>query len=323
MKLLRALPLLVAVAAQGGGTGQAQTVTVRATTTLPAYRDHLVALRAIVAECGRLKDGGACGAGRVGPDDEVRLGAATRLISYAWLRQALEQAPKGGTGLKAADDRLIEDIAASASFAPGPAPVPVPRARLNTILAAREFVHVHQPSFFAQMWDRILRWLFRSLGTATGGSGQWLGRLFWLVLLALGLGGLVWWFSRQLRREGLAVREPAPARTATGAPLAWEAAWTEAQRLASTGAWREAIYATYWAATARLAAELRWPRDPARTPRETVLLLDPAGPRRGVFARLTRNFERTWYGYRVAGPEDFDGARELLLQLFPQMDRRA
>ena len=200
--------------------------------------------------------------------------------------------------------------------APPPAAVQAARAHLDRILQTREFVHVHQPGLFATLWNRLLRWLFHALSAAGGtAGGQWLGRAFWIALLVLGVGGLLWWFGRQLQRQGVAVREPAPARSATAAQLEWEAWWSAAEDHAARGAWRDAVHAAYWAAAARLAQELRWPPNPARTPRESLRLVDPNSARRGPFAQLTRSFERTWYGHRVAERGDFDRARELFLRL--------
>ena len=206
--------------------------------------------------------------------------------------------------------------AAGESAAPAPLPLEAARARLDRILASREFVHVHQPGLIATLWNRLLRWLFHALGAAGANAGaQWLGRAFWIALLALGIGGLLWWFERQLRREGIAAREPAPARTSGGAKLDWEAWWSAAESQAARGAWREAIRAAYWAAALRLGQELRWPPNPARTPRESLRLLDPASALCEPFAELTRSFERTWYGHRIAARDDFDHARELFLRM--------
>jgi hypothetical protein len=204
----------------------------------------------------------------------------------------------------------------AATAAPPPAAVKAARAHLDHILQTREFVHVHQPGLVATLWNRLLRWLFHALSAAGGTSGgQWLGRAFWIALLALGVGGLLWWFSRQLRRQGLAPRDPAPARSAPAAQLEWEAWWSAAEAHAARGDWRDAVHSAYWAAASRLAQELRWPPNPARTPRESLRLLDPNSSRRDPFAQLTRSFERTWYGHRAAAREDFDRARDLFLRL--------
>ena len=247
----------------------------------------------------------------------------TRRVSYDWLRHALSEAAQADKSkayrtatLRAASDRLRDEVASAAEPIAQAPPTTAARARLNKILASGEFVHVHQESLLASFWRRFLEWLFRSLGAASASaSGQWLGRAFWLALLALGLGGLLWWFQRQLVRQGLAVRDPAPNRTAPGILVEWQTWLDEAQRLADRGAWREAVHAVYWAAAARLAEEFRWPRDQTRTPRESLRLLDPATPRSEPFAQLTRSFERTWYGHRLASAEDFARARTLFEQL--------
>ena len=205
---------------------------------------------------------------------------------------------------------------AGAPAAPHSATVKQARAHLDRILQTREFVHVHQPSLFATLWSRLLRWLFHALGAAGNATGShWLGRACWMGLLALGVGGLLWWFARQLRRRGITVREPAPERPASPARLEWQAWWISAEEHAARGAWRDAVHAAYWAAAVRLAGELRWPPNPARTPRESLRLVEANSTRLEPFAQLTRSFERTWYGHRVAERDDFERARELFISL--------
>ena len=64
-------------------------------------------------------------------------------------------------------------------------------------------------------------------------------------------------------------------------------------------------------AISRLESKRLWPADRARTPREYLALVAPEDPRRDSLAALTRSFERTWYGGREAGEEDYRAAESL------------
>jgi hypothetical protein len=81
------------------------------------------------------------------------------------------------------------------------------------------------------------------------------------------------------------------------------------------GQWREAIHNVYWSAISRMEANGMWPADRARTPREYLNLLAANTERRVDLMLLTRSFERTWYGGRVARKQDFEDACRLLERL--------
>jgi hypothetical protein len=75
--------------------------------------------------------------------------------------------------------------------------------------------------------------------------------------------------------------------------------------------WREAIHFVYWASISRLESKRLWPADRARTPREYLALLAPEDPRQTGLSSLTKSFERTWYGGREAGENDYRKAEAL------------
>ena len=91
----------------------------------------------------------------------------------------------------------------------------------------------------------------------------------------------------------------------------WQLWMADARQAAAAGLWREAIHFLYWAAISRLESKRLWPADRARTPREYLALVAAEDSRRDSLAALTRSFERTWYGGREAGEEDYRAAEAL------------
>lgn len=67
----------------------------------------------------------------------------------------------------------------------------------------------------------------------------------------------------------------------------------------------------YWASISRLESGRLWPADRARTPREYLALISPEDPRWGRLAELTGRFERTWYGGRAAGEQEYRQAEAI------------
>jgi hypothetical protein len=144
----------------------------------------------------------------------------------------------------------------------------------------------------------------------------WLGPvLVWGFVLAVCV-GLVWGLM-QLERRWRIRLVPESDGPAAGAASArdWQLWLADARSAAAAGLWREAIHFVYWASISRLESKRLWPADRARTPREYLSLVAAEDPRRAGLARLTRSFERTWYGGRAAGESDYKKAEELAAAL--------
>jgi hypothetical protein len=54
------------------------------------------------------------------------------------------------------------------------------------------------------------------------------------------------------------------------------------------------------------------PRDQARTPRESLRLLEQHPKEQSLLQAITRNFELIWYGYRPVSAVEWAGAKEQL-----------
>ena len=83
----------------------------------------------------------------------------------------------------------------------------------------------------------------------------------------------------------------------------------DALAAAERGDYREAVHCAYWASIVHLEGLGLLKRDRARTPRESLRLLEPHPKEQEVLADFTRHFELIWYGYRPASQQDWSGAR--------------
>jgi hypothetical protein len=137
----------------------------------------------------------------------------------------------------------------------------------------------------------------------------------WGFILAVCV-GLVWGLL-QLERRWRIRLTPDTEGPATGAASArdWQLWLDDARAAAAAGLWREAIHFVYWASISRLESRRLWPADRARTPREYLALIAPEDPRQPGLAKLTGDFERTWYGGRPAGEGDYRSAENLASSL--------
>jgi hypothetical protein len=294
--------------------------------SLESYRQHLRQLQTILAKCSAARTAPNCDPKLVGPDDLVETSAGSRQVQYAWLRYTMSSAVLSSlTGknaghaeasgkLQAAVERLRMD--SSLPDEPRHGDTAQARRTLASILAKSEFNHVRQPSLWEHWRDIFLRWLderLRRLLSAGGGS-DWPTRIAFAACILSVCGGLVGWFARQVKRQGLLLPslERSPA-----APSAndWEKWLSDAKRSAALGLWREAVHGAYWAAISRLESRGLWPADRTRTPREYLSLLTPEDSKRTDLAALTRAFESIWYGNKRAAERDFQDACALLEKL--------
>jgi hypothetical protein len=72
------------------------------------------------------------------------------------------------------------------------------------------------------------------------------------------------------------------------------------------------VHCAYWAAVVHLETLGVLKRDRARTPRESLRLLDRHPNEQNLLREFTRRFELIWYGYRPASASDWSEARSHL-----------
>jgi len=184
-------------------------------------------------------------------------------------------------------------------------------AKLKKILDLGEFKEAVGPSSWELFKARMNRWIFEhvvrllQLLHISQKTGNWIawGVIFlaviWLFYVIYG------WLTKgsgtvQFRAEG--------------EPMMSDARhWVqEALAAANRSDFREAVHCAYWASVARLEDIRILPRDRARTPRESLRLLEQHPREQTGLQAMTRSFELIWYGYRPASATDWAGAKEQL-----------
>ena len=278
-------------------------------TTPDAYRVHVDSLQSLVRAC--RADAHSCDPAAVGDDNRVDASGGAFHVRWQWLRKLMDDArnpalPDRKDLLDQASTRLDQELAASSVEAqPQPAFAPA-RNIANSILATPEFRIVSNQSWLDRETAKFWAWLYR-IFTATSNFGQrspWLGPVLEWSFVGLTIVAVLIWVQRSLQRQRLAI-------ALGGAVPAsdWQqksAEWAElANAEAGLGNWREAIHCLYWAAIIALERRRLWSRNAARTPREYLPLLELNSPQQIALRKLTRIFERIWYGLRGAVREDY------------------
>jgi Domain of unknown function (DUF4129) len=185
------------------------------------------------------------------------------------------------------------------------------RARLDRILARKEFQGAKGPSAMDLLQARINRWIVEKLArlfmrlhisAKTGNALAW----GVIILAFLSLCFMVW---RWLSGKPQIAESASAAKVASSDARQWVA---EALAAAERGDFREAVHCAYWAAVAKLEDMNVLARDRARTPRESLRLLEHHPNEERMLRGLTTHFELIWYGYRPASPDDWSRVKEEL-----------
>ena len=189
-------------------------------------------------------------------------------------------------------------------FEKPPADVSASRSELNSILAGREFRDVSGPSWFDQMKQRLLEFIFRILShVIRAASIPTVGKTFVYVLMGIALAALLYIAYRSIFRSQ-ELEEVIP-RDLPVSAKEWAIWLGEARAAATKGEWRDAIHLAYWAGISFLERQGFWKPDRARTPREYLRLLSSASEQRETLVALTRIFELAWYAKRDASEQTF------------------
>jgi hypothetical protein len=184
-------------------------------------------------------------------------------------------------------------------------------AKLKNILARSQFQESTGPTAMEILKARVERWLIEHIlsllrklhiGARTGNFLGW-------AIIFLALIVLFYYAYRALAKNSA---NPAFAAEATPLPSDARQWLAEAQTAAERGDFREAIHCAYWASVARLEDLRLLTRDRARTPRESLRLLEPHPREQTLLRPITSSFELIWYGYRPASVTDWQGAKDHL-----------
>jgi len=187
----------------------------------------------------------------------------------------------------------------------------VAEGKLKKILDRAEFQAAVGPSTWDLIRARISRWIlehvikllrFLNISERTGNMIAW-GVIFLAVVL------LFYVVYGRLSKAAKGVRFRAEVEPASSDARQWV---QEALAAAGRGDFREAVHCAYWASVAHLEDIRILPRDRARTPRESLRLLEQHPKEQGLLQAITGSFELIWYGYRPASAAEWAGAKEQL-----------
>ena len=236
------------------------------------------------------------------------------VVSTDWLALHLFQAEhdpaKAQTVLRDVQRRLAAMLEAASGLeaASSEANTESARSHLESILQRREFARANGPSEAELLEARITRWIeeriirllsLLHIGRTAGSVVTW-------TIVALALALLCYWAWQNVSR---ALRNAPPAMQRTGAVTESRQWARDAFAAAERGDYREAVHCAYWATIVHVEGLGLLKRDHARTPRESLRLLEPHPKERQLLGDFTRSFELIWYGYRPASPQDWTNAR--------------
>ena len=223
-------------------------------------------------------------------------------VSAGWLRNDLthwQDAPQEDA-LELISKRLGDLRASAAAFEAPVADASERRARLNDILAAKEFHSVHGPTWMDRWKERLMEVLVHLLGRTLASSViPAIGDIMVYGLIAVAVLLLAYWMYRSIRTSGeVETIMPHPLPVSSKEWTLWMA---EARAAADRGNWRDAIRLAYWCGVSFLEGQGMWRPDYARTPREYLRLLPSSSQHHPTLAALTRSFEVVWYGRQEIG----------------------
>jgi hypothetical protein len=236
------------------------------------------------------------------------------VVSTDWLALQLLQAEhdpaKSKAILRDAQRHLAAMREAAAEMEGGSSQVNTQSARshLDSILQRREFARANGPSETELLQARIARWIEERILRLLSlfHIGRTAGSLVTWTVVAVAFAVLCYWVWQNVSRS---LRNAAPSVQCTAAVDESRQWAKDAFGAAERGDYREAVHCAYWAAIVHLEGLGLLKRDHARTPRESLRLLEPHPKERQSLGDFTRTFELIWYGYRPASPEDWTNAR--------------
>ncbi len=237
------------------------------------------------------------------------------------LKQILQpRQPATSELLKNASERLASDLQqAQQYFAAKPDPHTKEHAALKQVLSESVFRNLNTDTPKNRFLEKLSAWInsFFEKISSFGAGAPWLGKALLIGFFVLVGVALIWSLIQSERRLRLRLTPEVGFVPGFGAASArdWQLWLKDAEAAAAAGEWREAIHFIYWASISRLESLRLWPADRARTPREYLALVRQDDPRRPGLQTLTRSFERTWYGGRMAEEDEYYAASEIAKKL--------
>ena len=245
----------------------------------------------------------------------VKNGERTYSVSTKRISEALreiEHNPKSGTAAELqARLREMRQQAQELEVPGSPADTAKAERKLQSILKRSEFQAASGPSLWDMVRARINRWIFEHLLKLlrilhiSEKTGNTIARSVIFIAVVLIFYVLYRWLAKSTKTASF----HAEVEQAASDARQW---LQEAQAAAERGDYREAIHCGYWAAVAHLEDHRILPRDRARTPRESLRLLEQYPQEQTLLRSVTRSFELIWYGYRPVSAAEWAGTKEQL-----------
>jgi hypothetical protein len=247
----------------------------------------------------------------------VRVDGKSVQVPTDWLAAGLktleEEPAKSASVSQELTSRLLAMRQAAAALEHGssPANLDTAHSQLDKILGAREFAAAQGPSQWDMWKARMARWIngqiYKTLrrlhlGAKAGNALAW-------IIVGIAFLALCYWVWKTLSAPNRKREAPVAVAKQSDDPRQWS---REALAAADRGDYREAVHCAYWAAVVHLETLGVLKRDRARTPRESLRLLDPHPVQQNLLREFTRRFELIWYGYRPASADDWSEARSHL-----------
>jgi hypothetical protein len=248
---------------------------------------------------------------------QVRVDDKSVQVPTDWLSAGLktleEEPAKSASVSQELTSRLLAMRQAAAALEHGSNPTNLDTAHseLDKILGAREFAAAQGPSQWDMWKARMARWISEQiykilrrlhLGAKAGNALAW-------IIVGIAFLALCYWVWKTLSAPSRKREAPVAVAMRSDDPRQWA---LEALAAADRGDYREAVHCAYWAAVVHLETRGVLKRDRARTPRESLRLLDPHPVQQNLLRDFTRRFELIWYGYRPASADDWSEARSHL-----------
>jgi hypothetical protein len=228
----------------------------------------------------------------------------------AWLDGAVQDPSQRAADVQQAAQWTRELAAEVDGYAASDEQRPNARAKLQRILAAREFDTEYKQSAWDRLQQRFWAWVGRMLARLAARMSRYpiaARGLFWLLLIGAVAGVAMLVFRAWQRRAGVEeLKIPATPRVTQ----TWQE-WMRAAKLAAdAGSFRDAVHSLYWAGTVCLEDSGVIPRERWRTPRERMRRLasdrvHQAAKQRDALQALTARLERIWYAGAPATQQDF------------------
>lgn len=174
----------------------------------------------------------------------------------------------------------------------------------------RDFKESEPPAWKAWLMERLRRIMERLrllFGNVEGKTLAWTSMALLGVIVVAGL-ILIFWAVRSTGRIGWRWRRPVirqPKSSEEKVPVDWNSLRSEAEKKAEQGELREAVRALFLSVLLEGHSKGWWVYRPESTNTEHLLRIAGPSERKDAFRSLAEIYEKSWYGLKAPGRDDF------------------